>query len=214
VHLGARLGLNRDADDVDASTGTENETLADAAAGETPVVEEDAEAGPPDDGIPKRYVFVTSGDLDGVHPDGIAHFDGQCTAYAEGATGLEGKKFKAWLSTKKESALKHVGADAWKGKFVLVTGEVVAKNTADLTHNMLAKPITVDAYGNAVTTPDRVWTGTNADGTLADPDCKDWTDSEAKGWTGKTAGGSKGEWTHFEQSDCAGTALLYCFEAP
>ncbi|MBX3233765.1 MAG: hypothetical protein KIT84_09140 [Labilithrix sp.] len=163
-----------------------------------------------DDGAPRRYVFVTSSDIEGSHPDGIKHFDGICNGFAEGVELLEGKKFAAWLSTKKEGALTHVKADSWTGRYVLVTGEIVALTSSDLTHDVLPKPINVDAYGNVVTEPDRVWTGTNDDGGLAIPDCVDWTSSTAKGWTGKTTGA----WTHAAQTNCADTALLYCFEVP
>lgn len=203
-----RSGYVRPEDNVDGGSESEPSPLEDGGVAKPDVVV-------PDDGVPKRVVFVTADGAEGSHPSGIAHYDGVCTENAASAEGpAKGKKFKAWLSTKQEGAVKHVLADGFKGRFVLVTGEIVAQSTDDLTHNKLPKPITVDAAGNPVLDSGRVWTGTKGDGTLDNPDCGDWTEIDAKGWVGKPTGGPAGEWTHFEQIDCSKTALLYCFEVP
>jgi hypothetical protein len=164
-------------------------------------------------------VFVTSGtpflgDLGGL--DGA---DAKCQADAA-AAGLPGT-WTAWLSDDTTNARDRIP----DGEYQLVDGARVASSLADLTGGSLDAPINLTALGE--TNNDRVWTGTNPDGTRTPSNCSGWTNAEQP--VSCTAGDpdcatmgvssqTDSNWT-FEAdtpstpflSFCSGRRYLYCF---
>jgi hypothetical protein len=122
----------------------------------------------------------------------------------EAAKGLGGD-WRAWL------ALEGKPAVCKGGPWVLLDGTVVG-NCADLNKGALKSPINVTEQ-NAKLYLAQVWTGANADGSIAKT-CDSWTaasPNNAVGTTGIT-GTTSSLWSNSGAVACTGFAHVYCFE--
>ena len=170
-----------------------------------------------------RIVFLTSatfkGDLGNtlgcVDADGLDRADCICNALAD-AAGL-GTNFAAWLSTSAGDP----ATDFFESPvaYARVDGVMVASSWADLVDNTILHPIEVDEQGGhpqrLTTTPIRVWTATNANGTVdLSENCLAWTspDTSEQGRIGFNSGATNSGWTNQHTVNCAEQSHLYCFE--
>lgn len=155
--------------------------------------------------ITANRVFVTRAQMNG-DLGGRAGADLLCrdTAVGAGVTGT----FRAFLSTSSQAAIDVlVGSRGW----VRLDGAPVFDTIADLTSGRHPFPIVLDE--NSLPYSERVWTGSNADGTAAGQMCNDWTAST--GATGIQGFSSQvGADAIDDQGDVACDQLrsLYCFE--
>ena len=100
--------------------------------------------------------------------------------------------------------------------YLLTTGVTIANDWADLTDGSLAAPITADETGATVISA-FVWTGTDTDGTIYDPQrtCADWTTSAA-GDTGEVglsqSNATSIDWTRNRARTCDLGARHFCFQ--
>ena len=162
-----------------------------------------------------RLVFITNKELT---PNWIVGLDGadlECRKEAL-AAGLDApnNKFMAWISDSNTSPADRF----WRstGRYVLITGEVVAENWDDLTDGTLAHGIDRAADGSYFyETP--VWTATHPDGQSFDDGnhCQNWStnDADLKGRFG-LSGYADTWWTDVDDIlvGCGAAAALYCFE--
>lgn len=135
--------------------------------------------------------FVTSENPgQGGNLGGLAGADAYCTALAEGA-GIEGKTWRAYLSTSTVDARDRIGSGPWYN----VKGEMIAANVAQLHgDNNLTGETAIDENGDtpaylimvdgaAQRAGDSlvhdILTGTNEDGTANEATCNNWTDGTA-----------------------------------
>jgi hypothetical protein len=124
-------------------------------------------------GTPTKYVFVTSGTLDG-NMGGTAGGDAKCQAEAQ-AANLPGT-YRAWLSSAQPgdnpaASFSHVNA-----RYV-TPGQnqaVVANSWAAFASAAHSADINVHADGSLLS-DNWVWTGTNVDGTPSLNNCNGWT---------------------------------------
>lgn len=176
------------------------------------------------------FVFVSSQDYHGDMDSpggltGLAAGDTQCTTLAddsEALVELNGKTWKAWLST---SGISGVNAkDRVKdGIYILSDGTKIAENLNDLTDGILLNPININEKGEILSTSNPyVWTGTNEFGLVISGDatatnCNQWSEGSASvyGW--------KGDWNALDLSwtnitldssdrKCSETNRIYCFQ--
>ena len=144
--------------------------------------------------------------------DGLALADAHCQALAAKA-GLPGS-YKAWLSDATQGPSSRFGLPpSYPGRFVLPSGATLATGWQDLTDGVLDTPLSVDELGNNVSSS-TVWTNTLPSGTPASPDhCMNWSSSDGtfKGRIGLTQF-ADAAWTHFDLTQCANSARLYCFQ--
>jgi hypothetical protein len=162
----------------------------------------------------EKIVFVTEdsypGDL-----GGLTGADAICQAEADGA-GLTGT-YMAWLS---DSV---VGPDTRfaksTGPYVLVNGDQVASNWADLVDGHLNVSIRRDAEGS-IWLGGPVWTNTTPKGeplnTSVEPPfdcCGNWMEN-LNSHTGSTGAFNyiDARWTEYGTSDCETPLKLYCFQ--
>ncbi|HEY2386981.1 MAG TPA: hypothetical protein VGK30_08475 [Candidatus Binatia bacterium] len=153
-------------------------------------------------------VFVTSS-LHAANFGSAAQADTVCQAVATNEP-LAGT-YVAWLSDGASLASSRLGAA--RG-FVRMDGKPFADQVSDITAGKILNTVHLTEQGNTVsgtTTP--VWTGTNADGTLAADTCLDWTSTGAgaAGLSGRTEGGVV-SWTSRDSAACNATRRLYCFQ--
>jgi hypothetical protein len=135
--------------------------------------------------------FVTSENPgQGGNLGGLAGADAHCTSLAE-AAGIEGKTWRAYLSTSTVDARDRIGDGPWYN----VNGEMIAANVAELHgDNNLTGETAIDENGDtpaylvmvdgaAQRAGDSlvhdILTGTNEDGTANEATCNDWTDGSA-----------------------------------
>lgn len=135
--------------------------------------------------------FVTSENPgDGGNLGGLAGADAYCTTLAEGA-GIEGKTWRAYLSTSTVDARDRIGDGPWYN----VDGEMIADDVASLHgDNNLTGETAIDENGDtpaylimvdgaAQRAGDSLvhdlLTGTNEDGTANEATCNNWTDGSA-----------------------------------
>jgi hypothetical protein len=170
-----------------------------------------------------RYVFVTSlattGQIKGAGKTTLESADAFCQSEAAAAsdTGMQNRKFRAWLST---------GAGSPSTRFVHGTGPyvlpeaqgdsgpvVVARNWTELTGGTLLHAIDRDRDGTAFVFPQPVWTGTDRTGVSSDIDCVGWSlqDEVYEGRGGMTDATDQ-RWTDNASLGCDRFAHLYCFE--
>jgi hypothetical protein len=158
-----------------------------------------------------RYVFVTSDAFDGSL-NGLAGADAKCQLAAErGAfSSLNGRTFRAWLSTKTATA----GARLVHGTggYRRLDNLVVASGWTALAGGQLERPIAMDENGTVIT-GGFVWTGTKPDGTAVDANCGAWSSgaSTSTGAVGKI-GSTDARWSYDSEVSCATNARLYCVE--
>lgn len=157
-------------------------------------------------------VFVTSTTTDG-NIGGLAGADAICNNLA--ATAGLGGTWVTWLSTSTVDAIDRLQPPTI-GPFVRAAdpGVVIATDIMDLTDGTLSNAIELDEAG-MFATPNDAWTGTNEFGSLALPNCQDWTTSDSleEGTFGITNQTSI-DWTISPPFPCAVSSRLYCFELP
>jgi hypothetical protein len=164
----------------------------------------------------ERVVFVTSTTVAGNAVGGTAGADQRCTELALKATDaaakaiLQGRTFKAWLSTSTSAAkdrLQH-GTKAYR----LVDGTVIANDWNDLVDGTIAAPIGRTESGGLVPASlVSVWTGTFIGAEYSALACSDWAPDGGQGTVG-SASEATAHWTNRAGGPCAEPARLYCFE--
>lgn len=165
-----------------------------------------------------RLVFVSSTLHKGAEVGGLGGADATCKALAGAVTADPERagRFRAWLGDGKVAApdrfalkkapdgLPHVRVDGVKvvANFAaFAAGELLAP--IDVTEAKISLMEMVEAH--------RVWTGTQADGTMAAEHCAGWTSLQGKGLMG-TSKSSEGGWTQFSLGFCEFGRRLYCIE--
>jgi hypothetical protein len=166
------------------------------------------DASGPDALIVSHRVFISKASFNG-NLGGLPGADAKCQTAAEGA-GFSGL-WRAYLSTTITDARDRIPS---VGRFVRVTGEVIANDRTDLFDGTIQAPILFDESGTE-RTPNRAWTGSAANGTLiANENCTDWTlgtTTSVPGLIGD-ATATDAAWTHLQSSGCGGMQRLFCFE--
>lgn len=175
--------------------------------------------------------FITSANPgNGADLGGIAGADKYCAVLAQ-AAGVQGKTWRAYLSTSNINARDRIGSGPWTN----AAGTVVATSVDDLhsANNQLSKENSLDENGQVVSgrgdTPNRhdIITGSDANGFTTGATCEDWTSSgEGSATVGhhdRTGGGDDPtSWNSAHGSrgcgleDLRGTGgdgLYYCFAA-
>ena len=175
--------------------------------------------------------FVTSVNPgDGGDLGGLEGADAYCSELAE-AAGIEGKTWRAYLSSSAEDARDRIGNGPWYN----VKGVKVAENVDDLhsENNKLNKENSLTETGEIVSgrgdTPNRhdILTGSDLEGRLEGDACADWTSSDEGsamvGHHDRTGGGAHPtSWLSAHGSKgCSmeklqatgGDGLFYCFAA-
>jgi hypothetical protein len=164
-----------------------------------------------------KRVFVTTGYWYATQLGGVDGADALCRQAAKSG-GLGDVPWRAWISTSAGNAKDRI---EHHGKYVRIDGKIVAKDFDELISGTLENAITISENGTVVAaTLEKapVWTGTNADGTLAttkpSDNCEGYENigSPVTGIVGscihKTA-----QWTNITAQSCSlYPARLYCFE--
>ena len=128
---------------------------------------------------PSMSFFVTSVNPgQGANLGGLEGADAYCAELAS-AAGIEGRTWRAYLSTGAEDARDRIGSGPWHNAEGLeIAADVVALH-GDA--NAITKETALDENGNAINgrgdSPNRhdILTGTLPDGTAAELTCDDWT---------------------------------------
>lgn len=158
----------------------------------------------------ERVVFATTKDYGGGF-GGIDEADQRCQNHADGSQSprVKGRKFVAWVSTASSS----VAARFPKGTkaYVRPDGARVADNWTDLTNGSLVNGIALNEDGAPPNGSNRVWTGTNSNGTASNNTCGGWKDLQLQGQRGNLGGAGAG-WSDIDNVGCANPGHLYCFE--
>lgn len=155
----------------------------------------------------QRYVFVTSASWAGKALGGLSGADMKCNGAAQAAKALEGRTFRAWLSTDSVDAISRIGVSMVP--YVRLDNMPVAQSSAQLVAGMLENPIEISELGEPAGAPagcgqDNVWTGTVAEGTGALENCMGWVLDGVLGRVGNFSA-MDSSWT-----DCGDTNLLGC----
>ncbi|MEZ4448055.1 MAG: DUF4215 domain-containing protein [Nannocystaceae bacterium] len=166
-----------------------------------------------DECVLDRLVFILDEPISPANIVGLSGAGVECRKLAKTYDLPDWDNYRAWLSDGDESPSTIFKQSP--GRYVLVTGEVVAQSWDDLIDGELDHPI--DRTANGVLKSNvPVWTGTFADGTAApgDSHCNKWTDSMGEY---NARRGSSAEmiapWTDIgTTTSCTGTAYLYCFQ--
>jgi len=126
--------------------------------------------------------FITSSGLgDGANLGGIEGADAHCQELAA-AAGVEGKTWRAYLSSSTTAARDRIGSGPWHN----AKGELIAENVEALhgEANMISKQTALSEKGEEIAgrgdEPNRhdILTGSAPDGSaLADMTCNDWTNN-------------------------------------
>ena len=164
----------------------------------------------------------------GADLGGLEGADAYCSTLAENA-GVEGKTWKAYLSSSTENAKDRIGSGPW----VNANDEVVATSVENLLsdENNLTKNTSISESGEIINgrgdSPNRhdILTGTDASGVATGSSCDDWTSSgEGSATVGhhdRTGGGDDPtSWSSAHGSrgcglealqGTGGDGLFYCF---
>jgi hypothetical protein len=158
----------------------------------------------------ERFVFVTSrttaGDIDGL--EGADTF---CQEHADASPRLEGRKFRAWLSTADTPANGRLPRGT--RPYRRTDGVVVQTSFDKILEGPLLQPINVDENGIVVPTS-MVWTGSSAQGNFAGADCGGWY-LAASTQTADVGSASAVDvsWSNRgAEGACHQLARFYCFE--
>ncbi len=126
--------------------------------------------------------FITSSGLgDGANLGGLEGADAHCQELAA-AAGVEGKTWRAYLSSSTAAARDRIGSGPWHN----AKGELIAESVEALhgEGNMISKQTALSETGEEIAgrgdTPNRhdILTGSAPDGSaLADMTCNDWTNN-------------------------------------
>jgi hypothetical protein len=173
---------------------------------------------PKDTGAKK--IFVTNEIFTG-NLGGLLGADAKCQGEAD-AAGLSGK-YRAWVSVFGRSAAARLW-DEDAGPYVLVTGEVVAKDfralvSGQIEHAIDRTPKGLEprpSLGETGCGGNLVWTSTRKDGNYAGSDCNGWTSDAVveNDWPSLgIAGATSSQWTEWcFGPKCNFEAHLYCVE--
>ena len=167
-----------------------------------------------------REVFITSNVFFGEDLKGIDGADSKCQKAAENV-GLQGT-FKAWLSeglNKKSQVINRFDTN-FKGWYVLVNGELLAKGWADLVEKGPLVKIVITELNNKLdfTQSIDVWTNTTNKGTYlpGEPDCNGWGTKMNGEFHGRVGDANSIEfWSENipkKYEECVRGARLYCFK--
>jgi hypothetical protein len=213
----SRTALDDDDDDVHvADAALEHDVAApkDAFVADAIIIEDVAP-----DRIADKRVFVTSeaftSDL-----GGLAGADAKCQTLADRA-GLGGT-YMAWLSDDVSSpSSRFVHATV---RYVRVDGVAIASDWNDLTDGTLAAPLDLTELGEppsggtecsgGAAWSDTLQSGINWSG-YDYANCEGWTTSTSKAGVAAflgQIGATNWWWSIWCETDCSGTAPLYCFE--
>lgn len=169
--------------------------------------------------IRDRLIFVTAESISGAFAS-----EGDLPYYCNHFADLAGlltdhqRRFQPWLSNGSASASDRL--DHSPGRYVLLSGDVVAESWEDLVDGELLHAPNIDEFGELREL--EVWTGSLPDGSTAPgaADCDGWflDDINVKGSWGHS-GYPDGRWSYWaDASDnpttCAAEFSLYCVESP
>ena len=164
--------------------------------------------------IPHRVVFVSSALYSG-NLGGLAGADGKCTELAK-AAGMDGVKFKAWLSDSVTTPASRFDA-GFSGVYNLVDGTLVAHGWTELIDGSLAHAIDLDETNNAMPVDTLVWSNTTGvGGLLGGNHCTNWTSASTmiNGAYGFSVAVTSA-WTNSGNVAACKTANnIYCFQDP
>ncbi len=161
-----------------------------------------------------RFVFLTSTTTQGKF-GAVSGANSHCKSLAQDAGLPNPLTYRAWMSDDDFSP------DEWffksKGRYLLTSGAVVAKDWEDLTDGTLENAINVDENGELIGSGG-VWTNTTPQG-LKHPDsadCEGWTVTAfpAEGRFG-LASEANDQWSdanNFNPEACGASGHFYCFE--
>lgn len=166
--------------------------------------------------LPTLRVFVSkttyTGNLGGVNGADI-----KCQQAADAIPALQGKLWRAWISTGSVNAKDRI-AD---GKYVRMDGAVIAQSRIDLLDGSIAAAINLTEESTAPSVYGSehaayTWTGTNASGNATTSTCAGWDQPQFAnatiGVTTATSGWSDGG---YGAEQCQTYQRhLYCFEQP
>jgi len=161
----------------------------------------------------EKTVFVTSVRFDG-NLGGLKGADDKCQSQADGPESIvPSGTYMAWLSDGTDSPDTRFKKSSHP--YLLPDGTKIAENYTDLTDGSIQHVINIDPTGKTVG-QNRFWTGTNDDGTTAQPfrTCTGWMDpiTNARGMVGST-GYSSTSWSSYSQSRCnTMPTRLACFQ--
>jgi len=170
-------------------------------------------AAPVSNELNEKTVFVTSERFNG-NLGGLKGADDKCQAQAEDpASIVPSGTYLAWLSDGTESPDTRFTKSSHP--YQLPDGTRIAENYTDLTDGSIQHFINIDPTGKTVG-QNPFWTGTNEDGTTAQPfrTCTGWMDpvTMARGMTGST-GHTLTTWSSQAQERCNTTRQrLACFQ--
>jgi cysteine-rich repeat protein len=169
----------------------------------------------PDDGCKlcatDSVVFVTSEIYQGGKLGGLDGADQRCRMRAAIAGVPRSGTFRAWLSDSTTAAADRLNHSP--GRYVLITGLVVADDWDQLTSGTLQRPIDIDETSQYRSLP--VWTGTLPSGQIAvgGTMCDDWTDhsmQQIAAWG--VSSEASAYWSFVESSACVDMGALYCVQ--
>jgi hypothetical protein len=158
-----------------------------------------------------RLAFLTGSGRDGTSTD-IADYNAFVTAVTPGVPQLAalGTTWKAIVSTSAVSARDNTStnpiANGTGVPIYLLNDTKLADNNADLWDGTLDTGISVNQLGLGAT-GNRVWTGTNTDGTISTFPLGAF-DVDGGPWVGFSSS-ANGNWVHLERNDIGFTRVLY-----
>jgi len=161
----------------------------------------------------EKTVFVTSESFNG-NLGGLKGTDEKCQAQADDpASTVPSGTYLAWLSDGTDSPDTRFTKSSHP--YVLPDGTRIAENYTDLTDGSIQHLIDIDSTGKTVG-QNRFWTGTNEDGTTAQPfrTCTGWMNpiTNARGMVGST-GHTLTSWSSQSQNRCNTISnRLACFQ--
>ena len=161
----------------------------------------------------EKTVFVTSESFNG-DLGGLKGADEKCQAQADDpASIVPSGTYLAWLSDGTDSPDTRFTKSSHP--YVLPDGTRIAENYTDLTDGSIQHLIDIDSTGKTVG-QNRFWTGTNEDGTTAQPfrTCTGWMNpiTNARGMVGST-GHTLTSWSSQSQNRCNTISnRLACFQ--
>ena len=155
-----------------------------------------------------RFVFVTSTLVSGAMGD-VLQADAKCQLAANrGVAALQGRTFKAWLSSGGLPASARLKAGT--KKYILPNGTEIAASPAKLS-SPLEHAIDVTELNAGALARGDVWTGTSNDGATVGRNCSDWGMAIGMGDVGALE--SATSWSFNTSKSClTAMARLYCFE--
>ena len=159
--------------------------------------------------VAPKIIFVTSETFDG-NLGGLAGADAICQRLADAANVFG--SYKAWLSDSTVSPANRFSMSS--APYIRVDGIRVADSFSDLIDGNLTNPINVDET-SAKPVDDRVWTGTQIDGTTdgREQHCGNWQSTTGDGSFGVSSDTNR-NWTDTLAADACSISdkRLYCME--